>query len=203
MIISDSKKFVFVHIPKTAGTSIEHSLQQYSTPLKKFATSSIKKKIVRNRHSGACALQQVLGEQWDKYFKFAFVRNPWDLMLSHYFYFRTSAGKSIRHINTRKMGFNEYIRWDFNLPIEQSGFIIGFSYFLDINNVIALDYVGKFETLENDFRLVQRRINIPIKHLPVTNKTKHNNYKTYYNGKSKRIVKKAFEKYIDYFNYTF
>jgi len=73
MIVSHADRAIFIHIPKTAGSSIKKLGQ-----------------LDYNGHVRAAAIRnRVSHEVWSTYFKFAFVRNPWDRFLSLYCYFAT------------------------------------------------------------------------------------------------------------------
>ena len=84
MLISHKYKFVFISIPKTGSTSIRNSLSQYGDVFSSTDPNSpvylhikskqLKKYFIENKWN------------WDDYFKFAFVRNPWDSMVSQYYY---------------------------------------------------------------------------------------------------------------------
>jgi hypothetical protein len=70
-------KYVFIHIPKCAGSSIHRALgvlhAQRSLPVGKPKY---------HKHAKAATVREVLGPAWNECFKFAFIRNPWDLMVS-------------------------------------------------------------------------------------------------------------------------
>jgi hypothetical protein len=70
MIISDKNKFIFIAVPKTATTSIENALSEFG---------EAHSKATHAKHIKASELmQQMNAEQWNSYFKFAFVRHPLD-----------------------------------------------------------------------------------------------------------------------------
>jgi Sulfotransferase family len=79
-------KYAFIHIPKCAGSSIHRALgnlhAQRSLPVGKPRY---------HKHAKATKVREVLGPAWDECFKFAFIRNPWDLMVSSYHWWLTYA----------------------------------------------------------------------------------------------------------------
>ena len=72
-VYSTPTQFIFVHIPKTAGTSTL-----------RWLNGGV---VKRNCHSTALQYKKMLGQQYNSFFKFSFVRNPWDRMLSFYKYY--------------------------------------------------------------------------------------------------------------------
>ncbi len=83
MLISHSHKFIFIHIGKTGGTSIEKVLCQHLN----IDFEETKKDSEGNwwKHIWAKGMKKRVGvEIWDDYFTFAFVRNPYDMILSLY-----------------------------------------------------------------------------------------------------------------------
>ena len=102
MPISDSHNFVFIHIPKTAGTSIEKYLLENNliNVGKEWLQGKIDSDEVKLcnysnaywHHLNCREVKQIIGQdKWSNYFKFAFVRNPWDRAVSFYFYMKQST----------------------------------------------------------------------------------------------------------------
>ena len=79
MIVSHKHKFVFVKIPKTAGETLVTALREY-----------IEWDLVAPPRGNHEKLKEIKGklDSWEEYFKFTFVRNPWDLRVSRFFYLR-------------------------------------------------------------------------------------------------------------------
>ncbi len=125
MIVSHRHKFIFVHLHKCAGTSITRALIPYlgrndlvfgCTP--KFEKLSNKSRSQGGlyKHSTAREIREYVGEpRWNDYFKFSFVRNPWDLTLSKYYWWhKTPANWNddavIRKKEVMEMSFAEFVR---------------------------------------------------------------------------------------------
>ena len=75
MLISKQKKFVFVHVQKTGGTSLRQVLKSHAPDARKW----------HGKHGHASdAIAEIGRAEWERYFSFAFVRNPWDRLVSWY-----------------------------------------------------------------------------------------------------------------------
>ncbi|MGK7958799.1 MAG: sulfotransferase family 2 domain-containing protein [Crocosphaera sp.] len=101
--ISNSKKFIFVHPHKCAGTSIENALSRTlqwndiilgSTPYGTKIETAYFEKFNLRKHSMASEIKEVIGEDtWNSYFTFSVVRHPFDRMVSLYKYLQKIKGK--------------------------------------------------------------------------------------------------------------
>ena len=208
MRISHRKKFVFIAIPKTGSTTIRSALDKYSDVF-----SSGSKQDKNYEHSSLKSLQ----ENYDikNYTSFCFVRNPFELSVSAYFYYL----KMIKHWNNAPS--NQYL-WqemhdnyknlvdgcnhfnDYIFKIEEKGWVGNDAWntpqYLYAEKV---NFVGKFENLQQDFDTICKKIGIPQQKLSHNNKTKHKNYAEYYNDETRQIVAEKFAKDIEYFGYKF
>ena len=81
-MIIDEHKAIFIHIPKNAGTSIETL----------FANSSFR--IQPYKHANIHEIKRKFLELYDSHRKFTIVRNPYDKMVSWYFYLKRNLGES-------------------------------------------------------------------------------------------------------------
>lgn len=102
MIISHSRKFVFIHVPKTAGTTLSTVLENLTTykdieigssELGSAYQIAYRKKFGINKHSTAAQVKKLMGdEDFYRYFSFAFVRNPFDRLSSLYRFLKNWKG---------------------------------------------------------------------------------------------------------------
>ena len=190
-MINHDKKIIFVHIPKTGGTSIE-SL---------FCASPL---YGKEKH--------LMTHEYDTkhlklYFKFSFVRNPWDRSLSYYFFRLKKNYEMFGHgdsfLNWIKFlgncRDNDYKNnfFQFYLSIQNQ------SEFIFRNDYLMVDYVGKFENLQQDFNAICDKAKMSRRRLPHKNKSNHKHYTEYYDDETRQIVAEKYAKDIEYFGYEF
>ena len=164
---------------------------------------SRKSRWVGKKHIRAVDLKKELGgEVWNSYFKFAFVRNPWDRVVSTYLHRRKVANDLVKRVWPES-------RFLFNAALAIKYDAMGCSsvqqkeYITDDSSNTIVDFIGRFEDLEKDFRSVCDRIGVRShlggKHDPTSEKS----YKYWYNKRGKDIVSRVKNDDIRRFNYTF
>ena len=200
-MISTEKRFLFVHIPKTAGNSIQSVLRDYSEDqlvalrkeqdgIERFGLRNPKYRI--RKHSTLKEYCEALGtEQFGNFYKFTCVRNPWDRMVSYYFTPtqnpETWNRKKFHGIISEAVSVADYLRLD---EEEQDPFA-------------NVDYIMRFENLADDFRAVCAMIGISPPHLPQYNRSIREHYSKYYDDELRDLVRARFAAEIERFNYTF
>lgn len=210
MIISHSKKFIFIHIYKVAGTSIRKVLQPHSDNPRDNMPLLLKLKFELGGrfnflskwsmdHLKATEIKKLLPEdQWNNYFKFSFVRNPWDWQVSLYHFMLQDENHHQHKLINKMKNFEEYIDWRVHHSVELQK-----SFLYDSKGNLMVDYVGKFENLQQDFNEVLKKIGMKEVQLPVLNTSVHRYYKEYYNDKTRKMVEEAFKEDIELFKYEF
>jgi len=205
MIVSPKRQFVFVHIFKTAGTSIKRAIRRYAMPGWHEGANFIFKRIgvpqfgppSRGDHFTASDLISEIGRRdFDRLFSFAFVRNPWDWELSHHRYILKHESHPDHQEVSLLGSFYEYVHWrcDGRFQTQES--------FLLHDDEQVLNFVGRFENLESDFGYVCRRLGIPFR-LPRLNRTRRENYRMHYNDQTQDLVARTYAADIQRFGYTF
>ena len=193
-MISNKDKFIFIHIPKCGGTSIERFVLSHygiSNDWTRLYPLEVLPMKVRSEFSIGFGRQQHMSlsnfslEKQEEYFSFAFVRNPWDRIMSSYLY-----SKRLGHKFTFKSFFDS---------IEFENHCKPQSYFLNKN----IDFIGRFETLQEDFNLVCGKLGLEPKQLPHENKTVHKHYTEWYTDENKMLVQDKYSEDIETFNYKF
>jgi len=177
-------KAIQLHIGKTGGTSIE------------VAFGLTAKNLVKNgKHWRPRQIIAAEGQAvWDSYFKFSFVRNPWDRLVSKYFDMR-DISKQIPADRSFEQFANLWIRkhgrWN---PWDQISWFQG--------RLEEFDFVGRFETLEEDFGYICTQISAELS-LPKRRSTKHEHYSVYYDDRLCKKVAKMAKADIKAFGYSF
>ncbi len=200
-MISLQKHFLFVHIPKTAGNSIQTALRDYSEDqlvalrkeqdgIERFGLRNPKYNI--KKHSTLAEYRDALeNEQFRSLYKFSCVRNPWDRMVSYYFTPTQSPEtwdrKKFRKMISKIVSVADYLRLD---QEEEDTF----------TNV---DYIMRFENLAEDFRTVCGKVGISAATLPRYNRSNREHYSKYYDDELRELVRTQFAAEIERFGYTF
>lgn len=203
MIVSHQKRFIFVHIYKVAGTSIKQALKPYADEMPRRFTLKRLLNVLGaaapvKDHATASALKKRLPEEvFETYFKFAFVRNPWDWLVSLYHYIR-SHPLHPKYGTIRSLpDFESYLWWRYeNDRVFQKDFVV------DDSGSLLVDYLGRYENLEADFQDICRKIGVNCE-LPRRNVTRHLDYSQYYTDQTIDLVAQQYREDIELFGYRF
>lgn len=201
MLILPEQKVVFISIPKTAGTSMHYALN----------TVDYKHPEPLYYHMGI-GQASVLYPQIRQYKSFAFVRNPWDRLVSLYHDFKFNRQNQYSEqitVNPALLSeYNTFEEFCFELPESAYFADIHFlpqSHFTHVNNIRRVTEIGKFENINEDFDKIVERFNLklamPLRH---SNKSDHINYRSYYTSVSLiDTVAELYKDDVEHFNYDF
>jgi hypothetical protein len=221
MPIYNDKKVVQIRIPKTASTSMQVVLRGEKSPARQSGSNRI--------HSTIAEIKTEMDRsKFDAYFKFSFVRNPFDWFVSNNIYFKgsynSSRGVSIEEwifglgrVMESRGGiyseYNPYIDYKINnsftnnknnnnvvpcghercsaiggsrqcncLVVNQRDWVL-------CRDKIAVDFVGKLESLSEDWAFVSNKIGCGVPSvLPHSNKKEHSKSSYLSNFKDERVV---------------
>lgn len=216
MLISYSHKFIFFHVPKAGGTSVREALKPYARKPERFKIqrppklTNGKKNPVYDMweaallHAKAIDVKKELPEHvYRDFYKFAFVRNPWDWHVSMR-NFILKETTHIKHEIVKSMTFEEYLEWVLKTknPFPKGAVKFQKDMVMDKKGNIIVDFIGRYENLDADFQHVCQILNIEAK-LPHLNKSAHGDYRAYYNRKSAAMVEDHFKEDIQLFGYSF
>lgn len=148
----DQHRCIFVHVPKAAGISIATALFGH----------------LAGGHASATYYREVFGTAFWKYFKFTVVRNPYTRLVSAYEFLKRGghpafpADRTFRdEVLSQHEDFSAFVlrwveprkQWPFPHFRPQCDYLM-------VGNRVAMDFVGRFERLEKDFRTICHRLDI-------------------------------------------
>ena len=216
MLLSHRYQFLFVHIAKTGGTSVRSALQRYrwrdpyylpqwiASRLSGMAGHRLGIKLPR--HCKAITAQEMLPREfYDSLFKFAFVRNPWDLQVSSYHHIRRErpqlmqGDESFEDFLRRKLDPERPWQYHLDTSVESQS-----HYIIDLQGQQIVDFIGRYETLQEDFNHICDRIGITPIALPHRRKASDRaDYRGYYDESTRRLVAERFAQDIERLGYEF
>jgi len=194
----DYYRCIFIHVPKTAGISVSKSLFGHNTD-----------------HADIDWFLENYGKHTvNSYFKFAFVRNPWDRLYSA-FHFLEKGGmypvdKEFYELHLRHLkNFEAFVMdWLNESNIESYVHFIPQYKFITSKqnrNKILMDFIGRFEDIERDFEIVCAKLGkqpVPLQKLNIGNK-EQKKYTDFYSKEMRVKVHQLYEKDIAFFQYNF
>lgn len=234
-IISDEASFVYFVVPKVACSSIKTALLSLfdldaarSEPVRDddapdldvhrlFAGSGYQ--INRNQLA-----RRMARREFREHFKFAFVRNPWDRLVSCYTNKVMDAKETqateppFRHVPSEKgsrlyrgMPFAEFVETIYEIPDEESNM-----HFVSQHQVVCgpgedrhimADFVGRFENLAADFAVVAERIGggkrLELPHKLRSASRRSRPYTEFYDDRLRALVYERYRDDVEIFDYSF
>jgi len=216
MLLSHRYKFLFVHIAKTGGTSARAALARkamwdpYRLPMwicsKLSHATGHKLGSKFPRHSKVIAAKEMLPHEFfDSLFKFAFVRNPWDLQVSSFHHIRRERPQFLfGHTD-----FKEFMKFklDPERPYQyhiDTSIELQSDYLIDLHGNVIVDFIGRYENLHDDFAHACEQIGIrcalPEKRV---SRDRKKDFRSYYDDKTAELVAQHFKRDIDILDYRF
>jgi hypothetical protein len=206
-LISDRHRCIFVHIPKCAGSSIEAVIWPGRRTEADLWMGFVDEHHNRHQTGG---LQHLLASQialevgrarFDDYFKFSFVRNPFDRLVSQYTYMAKRPDLRAFVDLPEDASFSEYL--DRIARREHVQWLPQHRFVLDDEGKPLVDFIGRFETFDDDAREVLRRIGIRSKTIPHRNRTERRPYREYYSEADRAHVEDVYAVDLERFGYEF
>ena len=231
MPVSNAASFAYIHVRKTAGTSISRALEAIAPdltlnekglwdilsahPQRRWILTTLRSCYPINSitafpqwHLPAAIVRRIVGaRRWNDLFTFAFVRNPWDLVVSAYHFEKrdilephmASSEPDRAEALRRCFDFERFVRiYPLLEPIDQTSMLV------DEHDKVIVDFVGRFERLNEDFGEICARLGTPGEPLRHENRTPERaHYRSYYTTESRDIVARYFARDIGRFNYEY
>lgn len=221
MRLSLKHKFVYISIHKTASSTVRKLLDPYSD-----LTSCSDKQTICYHHIPAKKMKYYFDERyikadkqnwdWNNFFKFTTVRNPWDRKLSTFSYLKEKAKQfkkvdmgldptwfveKVLRIDAECANFKQYLKKYCNPNKKRNRQV---DWVLDKNGNNMLDFVGKVENLDKNIKYAFKQIGLPEPKLVHKNKSNHHPYTDEYD--EQWMIDKVAERYkddISHFDYEF
>ena len=223
-MISHEYKCIFVHIPKCAGTSIESALghldgyegrdgqdhrsirliEPLSPELTAFMSlarlSDVARRVRHHFRQGMNPNNKttVTHQQFNDYFKFSFVRNPWARIYSMY----KNVVRDEVHLSdfgvSKDITFKSFLN-----KFAGKGMLRPQTYWLKSSSGnYPFDFIGKFENLQEDFAKVCELLKVPLIHLPHKIKGESQDYLAHYDDQTHSLVRRVYAEEIEHFGYA-
>lgn len=225
-MISHKYKCIFIHIPKCAGTSIEsklghldghkgrsgqdhRSIRMLEKPILVPNTFLSNENIIEllrrekyyyiNNAKNHRNKYTVTREQYNSYFKFSIVRNPWDRAVSWYKNVLNDEIHLKNHKVTKEISFKEFL-----LSFAGKGMLKPqICWLKSFNGSIPLNYIGRFENLQEVFQEISERLKLNDSSFPHKLKGSGDDYRKYFDNETNDIITDIYKEDIDLFNYKF
>jgi hypothetical protein len=194
-VISIRKRLIFIHNYKVAGTSIRQALMRYEPFWLRNRPAQLLKNRIIPPYATASELRRLLPSSiFDSYFKFGFVRNPWDWQISLFEYARQYRRHPQHALHKSFRDFGEYLTWRVNedLHLQRSFFFEG--------DRCIVDRIYHFEDLDLSIEDLNHRLQLDIA-LGHQNRSRRANLLDYYDSDRWKLVADAFAEDIASFGY--
>lgn len=219
MILSLSHNFIFVHVPKTAGSSITRRLSPFGREHQRSIWRSLSRRTPFKEkpenahfriHARADSIARKLSRPvYDSFNSFAVVRNPFDHAVSHFEYMKQYRSKRVAE-NFAKMDFEAYLVERMKKPSLRVPFFARMpdqSYFL-VNETgeMLVKTLIKFENLDVEMDALAESVGLPKLDLQrvnfTTNRSKKRPYQSYFNPTTQEMVLRLYDRDFDNFGYA-
>lgn len=206
MIISGQHRFIFVAIPKTGTHAVRQALREHMGPqdmeqVGLFVNRRMPIPDLAKIGHGHLSLQQVRPyfrpEDFDGFFKFAFVRNPFDRFISYCAFMTREHRQFEQNPQSVMRHFIDNPAWQHILFQPQHGFVCG------ADGQLLTDYLGRVEEMQQSYDEAARRIGIPSRSLERVNASSRRDYRDYYDQALINGVAKLYARDLDLFGYEF
>lgn len=207
MIVSHAKKFIFFAVPKTGTHAVRELLSSHKGPDdweqqilfgKQFLPIP---EIAKIQH-GHISVQQIVPyldtSIWQDYFKFAIVRNPFDRFISICFFLNR---KNPLFLETPLQWMKSAIkvqRFRERVLVKPQ-----YQQLIDAQGNIAMDYVGRYEVLQDSIDEICQRLQVETTQLQKRNTSEHKQYREYYDEELKSAVEIFYQEDLTRFNYAY
>jgi len=215
MILSSEHQFIFVHVPKTAGTSLERALSLYGDHRAKRMSRRLTRRLPLReraervhlrRHEPARRIRMKLGQDvYDQYESFAVVRDPFDHAVSHFECMKDFRIKSVAE-KVRRMSFEQYLEYRAKPPRGNNTIFARqpnqSAYLTDESGRLLVKRVLRFETLGQDMAELAKTLGLPELRIEHLNRTRRRAITDYYTPTTEEMVRSYYGADFALFGYA-
>lgn len=207
VIISYRHRFIFFAVPKTGTHSVRRALRMHLGPedleqvglygARRFPFPELA--AIRHGHLSAREIAPVIGaDLFGEFFKFAFVRNPYARFVSYCAFMGRESGR----FEHEPMRFMKHIVKNVR-PVDHVLYRPQSSLLVNAQGELAMDFIGRSETMQFSWDEVCARIGLPATILDTVNTSSHGDYRQYYDEELRDLVGTLYRSDLDLFNYEF
>ena len=213
-MICHKRKIIFIHIPKTAGSSINKYLADsvvldWKKPNYEVLYGWCPDRKIHLQHATSKQLLEtelVTEDQWRTYFKFTFIRNPWDRAYSDYLWIVKDTGVrgSFENYIKKEGPFKKVLSDNSEMSYRGDHLTVQSDFFI-ASGKQKIDFIGKFEKFNNDIEKIKKQLNLN-KEFNFHEKKNHyrfNHYSLFYTNSKKNLVDDIYKKDIEELGYSF
>lgn len=175
---------------------------QFSQMVNQSAKAAYRSELSGNlTHATASQLMKFAPSAWKDYYKFCFVRNPYEQAVSDYFW-RNRARYDISFVEFMRRKLDPH-RPDLEglVPTPVTNWEI-----YTINDEIVVDFIGRYENLTEDLSKIGENLSLNLDLSLLSNSKsgyRKGDYRKIYSEEAKELVEKVYRKEIEYFQYNF
>ena len=205
MLYHESQQWLFTHVSRTGGTSIRSALQLASPRTRAFLT----------QHANLADAKTRLGVKFEQTFCFAFVRNPWERLVSWYAMIGETLARTRGDLHYRNEPHNSHWsafehflnRWSAELMMVDGRTQPRHSQWAQLSNAddrLLTQMLGRYENFAHDRQQIFAKLGVRFDHsAEALNDSSHLPYAVYYSRQSRELVARVFSDDVERFGYEF